>query len=48
MRWRWPAVRECIQQTMYSLEISAPSGGGQVQVVYPFKFAPTQAEAANL
>jgi RNA polymerase sigma factor (sigma-70 family) len=40
-----PAVRECIQQTMYSLEISAPQGGGQVQVVYPFVFAPSEAEA---
>jgi hypothetical protein len=33
-------VRECIQQTMYSLEISAPQDGGQVHVKYPFTFRP--------
>jgi RNA polymerase sigma factor (sigma-70 family) len=38
------SVRECIQQTMYSLEISPPEGGGQVHVHYPFTFAPAEAE----
>jgi RNA polymerase sigma factor (sigma-70 family) len=32
------AVRECIQETMYGLEIMAPKGGGKVEVVYPFEF----------
>ena len=34
-----PAVLECIQETMYALEIDPPTGGGVVQVSYPFKFA---------
>ena len=34
-----PAVLECIQETMYALEIDPPSGGGVVHVNYPFKFA---------
>ncbi len=35
-----PAVRECIQQTMYSLQIDPPANGGVVHVSYPFTFAP--------
>ncbi len=35
-----PAVRECIQETMYALEIDPPKNGGTVQVHYPFTFAP--------
>jgi hypothetical protein len=34
-----PAVRDCIQDTMYALEIAAPKGGGVVKVVYPFEFS---------
>jgi len=34
-----PAVLECIQETMYALEIDPPAGGGVVHVTYPFKFA---------
>lgn len=38
-----PAVLECIQETMYALEIEPPSGGGVVQVTYPFEFRPDDA-----
>ena len=31
-------VRQCIQETMYGLEIDPPTGGGTVQVRYPFEF----------
>ncbi|HEY8143598.1 MAG TPA: sigma-70 family RNA polymerase sigma factor [Kofleriaceae bacterium] len=34
-----PAVLECIQETMYALEIDPPAGGGLVHVKYPFEFA---------
>jgi RNA polymerase sigma factor (sigma-70 family) len=37
-----PAVQECIQETMYALEIAAPEGGGKVNVVYPFEFRPAE------
>jgi hypothetical protein len=32
------SVRECIQETMYALEIDPPAGGGSVHVRYPFSF----------
>jgi RNA polymerase sigma factor (sigma-70 family) len=35
-----PAVRECIQETMYALQIDPPTNGGSVLVRYPFTFAP--------
>lgn len=35
-----PDVRECIQETMYALEIDPPKTGGTVHVHYPFAFAP--------
>ncbi|CAN5895669.1 hypothetical protein BH11MYX3_BH11MYX3_16580 [soil metagenome] len=35
-----PAVRECIQETMYAIQIDPPAGGGMVRVTYPFAFAP--------
>ncbi|HEY4242826.1 MAG TPA: sigma-70 family RNA polymerase sigma factor [Kofleriaceae bacterium] len=35
-----PGLRECIEQTMYSLDISAPTHGGTVKVHYPFSFSP--------
>ena len=35
-----PAVRECIQETMYALEIDPPKNGGTVRVHYPFTFHP--------
>ncbi len=34
------AVRECMQETMYALQIDPPAGGGVVHVHYPFEFAP--------
>ncbi|HEY1816198.1 MAG TPA: sigma-70 family RNA polymerase sigma factor [Kofleriaceae bacterium] len=35
-----PDVRECIQETMYALEIDPPKNGGTVRVHYPFTFHP--------
>jgi hypothetical protein len=32
--------RECIRQTMFSLEIDPPTHGGSVKVSYPFMFSP--------
>ena len=32
-------VRECIQETMYALEIDPPANGGKVEVHYPFAFS---------
>jgi RNA polymerase sigma factor (sigma-70 family) len=34
------AARECIQETMYALEIDPPADGGVVTVRYPFEFNP--------
>ncbi|MBA3541455.1 MAG: hypothetical protein H0T79_17720, partial [Deltaproteobacteria bacterium] len=34
-----PAVRECIQETMFAIEIDPPTSGGIVKVSYPFAFA---------
>jgi len=33
---RHPALKECIQETIYSLEFPKPRGGGRVKVSYPF------------
>lgn len=33
-----PAVRECVQETMFAIEIEPPAGGGVVTVRYPFEF----------
>jgi hypothetical protein len=35
---RHAPLRECIQETIYSLEFPRPEGGGQVKVRYPFTF----------
>jgi RNA polymerase sigma factor (sigma-70 family) len=32
-------VLECVQETMYGIEIEPPQGGGVVEVTYPFLFA---------
>ena len=37
-----PAVLECIQETMYALEIDPPAAGGLVHVSYPFELAPAE------
>jgi hypothetical protein len=34
-----PDLRECIQETMYALELPAPPAGGSVMVHYPFLFS---------
>jgi hypothetical protein len=34
-----PTMRECIQQTMYAIEIDPPAAGGTVKVRYPFEFS---------
>lgn len=33
-----PAVRDCVQETMFGIEIEPPAGGGVVKVRYPFEF----------
>lgn len=35
-----PALSECVQETMFALEIDPPSNGGTVHVTYPFTFRP--------
>jgi hypothetical protein len=35
-----PEVQQCIQETMYALEIDPPNVGFQVEVHYPFEFNP--------
>jgi hypothetical protein len=35
---RQPTLRECLQETIYSLEFPEPKGGGTVNVTYPFIF----------
>lgn len=35
-----PALGECVQETMFALEIDPPSNGGTVKVTYPFTFRP--------
>lgn len=33
-----PGMAECVQETMFALEIDPPTSGGTVQVTYPFNF----------
>jgi RNA polymerase sigma factor (sigma-70 family) len=33
-----PPMLECVQETMYAIEIDPPPGGGVVTVTYPFEF----------
>ena len=33
-----PAMRECVQETMYGAKFPPPQGGGEVHVTYPFTF----------
>ena len=33
-----PAMRECVQETMYGAKFPPPQGGGEVYVTYPFTF----------
>lgn len=35
-----PELRQCIQETMYAIEIDPPANGGVVRVSYPFTFRP--------
>ncbi len=34
-----PAMSECLEQTMYAIQIDPPAGGGIVDVTYPFAFS---------
>lgn len=34
-----PILDECIRETIYTLELPAPTGGGRVHVRYPFNFS---------
>ena len=40
-----PGLRECMEQTIYSLEFPPPEGGGRVNVTYPFRFAVDKSKA---
>jgi len=42
-----PQMRECVQETMYGLEIDPPRDGGTVRVTYPFMFAPISAGSGS-
>lgn len=35
-----PGLGQCVQETMYALEIDPPTNGGTVKVTYPFTFRP--------
>lgn len=35
-----PGMGQCVQETMFALEIDPPSNGGTVKVTYPFLFEP--------
>jgi hypothetical protein len=37
---RNPDLAECVQETMFALEIDPPTNGGTVNVTYPFAFQP--------
>lgn len=37
---RHPTLDECVRETMYTVELHAPEGGGRVTVRYPFTFSP--------
>ena len=37
-------LAECVQESMYALELPAPEDGGRVEVVYPFEFRPDDGE----
>lgn len=36
-----PGLGQCVQETMFALEIDPPAGGGSIEVTYPFVFQPT-------
>lgn len=36
------SMRECLQETMFALEIDPPTNGGTVKVTYPFTFSPRE------
>ena len=37
---RDPEFAECIQETMYTIELDPPPAGGEVRVIFPFEFTP--------
>ncbi len=41
-----PALDECFRETLYTMELPAPEGGGRVTVHYPFRFRPHAEEPA--
>jgi RNA polymerase sigma factor (sigma-70 family) len=38
---RDPGLAQCVQETMFALEIDPPTNGGTVKVTYPFTFRPS-------
>ncbi|MBW2461891.1 MAG: AgmX/PglI C-terminal domain-containing protein [Deltaproteobacteria bacterium] len=41
---RHPTLDECVRETIYTLELPAPEGGGMVHVRYPFTFSQEDSE----
>lgn len=39
-----PTLTECVRETMYTAEFTAPEGGGRVTVRYPFDFSNDEGE----
>jgi hypothetical protein len=39
------SLAECVQESMYALQLKAPKGGGRVKVTYPFRFSSRPDEA---
>jgi RNA polymerase sigma-70 factor (ECF subfamily) len=37
-----PQMRECVQESMYALQLPPPKNGGAVKVSYPFVFKPSR------
>jgi hypothetical protein len=42
-----PAIHECVRETLYTLELPAPEGGGRITVRYPFLMHPDPPEGAT-
>lgn len=40
-----PGMRECIRETLYSIEFEPPPDGGKVLVRYPFEFRPDDSDS---
>lgn len=46
-RMNSPELSECIQESIYALELPPPEGGGKVVVNYPFRFRSAKSAPAE-